>query len=143
MAHALRSGEKAYRKRYMRQDVAKSGLLPDRSCENCGGSLEGKRRHARFCSSTCRVESHQKRRMNEEIREAQERGITEVERQLAEGHERVLIEGKLINREPAWAAIQGLRATWAIPGARATARTIYEAGQWWVLVQVPLGEFPG
>jgi hypothetical protein len=125
------------------RDEATSGLLPTRTCENCGGSLEGKRRHARFCSGACRAEAHQKRQMNEEIRAAQEQGVADVERQLAEGKDPIYIEGRALSREGAWAATAGLRATWEIPNARATARTIFESGQWWVYVQVPLGKFPG
>lgn len=31
---------------------------PDRLCEHCSRSLEGKRADARFCSAACRVNSH-------------------------------------------------------------------------------------
>lgn len=31
---------------------------PDRLCEHCSRSLEGKRTDARFCSAYCRVNSH-------------------------------------------------------------------------------------
>jgi len=35
---------------------------PSRSCAVCGKSLEGRRRHARHCDSTCRAEAHRRRR---------------------------------------------------------------------------------
>jgi hypothetical protein len=31
-----------------------------RICEVCGASLEGKHKHARFCSNKCRVKAHRK-----------------------------------------------------------------------------------
>jgi len=127
----------------MPPDVASTALGSDSRCQFCGKSLEGRRPNVKFCNATCRMGAFQHRRVAAEIREAQEAGIADVERQLAEGNERILVGGKLIYREAAWAAIAGIRATWAIPEARYTARTVFEGGQWWVLVQIPLGEFPG
>jgi len=125
------------------RDVTDTSQIPQRRCEWCGESLEERRPNVKFCNAAHRMEAFKRRRLTAEIREGQEEGVADVERQLADGRERILVAGRLINREPAWAAAAGLRATWAIEGARATARTVFEGGQWWVLVQVPLGRFPG
>lgn len=81
--------------------------------------------------------------MRDEIRAAQEHSVADVERQLADGAESVFVERRPISREAAWAAAAGIRATWAIEGARVTGRVVRESGQWWVLAQIPLGKFPG
>lgn len=117
-------------------------VIPSRVCAHCGEPLEG-RPNKRYCNDACRLAAFNARGERETIRQAQEHAVADVERQLAGGAETVFVEGRAISREAAWAAAAGLRATWAIDGAVATARTLHEQGQWWVLVQVPLGEFPG
>jgi hypothetical protein len=41
-----------------------------RTCDNCGGSLEGMRPQARYCGASCRVMASNKRREKRQIREA-------------------------------------------------------------------------
>ena len=127
----------------MPHDDANLGLLRQRQCEFCGASLAGKRRQARFCDARCRLGAWKRNREASSIRQAQEYEVEDVERQLSDGSDPIFIGGRPYAREEAWAAAAGLRATWAIRGALATAQTCQEHGQWWVLVQVPLGEFPG
>ena len=105
--------------------------------------MSSPRPNRRYCGDSCRLEAFEKRRQHEEILAAQVAGVEAVERQLFEGRETIVVEGREIQRESAWAATAGLRATWDIDGARATGHVTHESGQWWALVQVPLGEFPG
>jgi hypothetical protein len=45
-------------------------MTETRTCETCGGSLEGMRAHARFCRAACRVRGYEKQREGRQIREA-------------------------------------------------------------------------
>ena len=46
--------------------------IPCRECAYCGGSLYGKRWHARFCSPSCRVMGSRKRKKEEAKKKAKE-----------------------------------------------------------------------
>lgn len=89
------------------------------------------------------MEAFEKRRAQEEILAVQVAGVEAVERQLGEGRETIIVEGREIQRESAWAAVAGIRAVWDIDGARHIGKVTHESGQWWAHVMIPLGEFPG
>lgn len=110
---------------------------------DCGTIMRSPRPNRLYCSDACRLEAFEKRRQDDEIRAAQVAGVELVERQLAQGDPTIIVNGREIQRESAWAATQGLRATWDIDGAKQTGKVMYEEGQWWALVMVPLGAFPG
>lgn len=105
--------------------------------------MESPRPNRRYCGDACRMEAFEKRRAQEDILAAQVAGVELIEQQLSEGKETIVVEGREIQRESAWAAVAGIRATWDIDGAKQTGQVTHEGGQWWALVMVPLGEFPG
>lgn len=105
--------------------------------------MRSPRPNRRYCTDACRLEAFEKRRQVEEILAAQVAGVEAVEEQLAAGQDVIVVEGREINRQSAWAATAGIRATWEIDGAKHTGRVEYENGQWWAMVMVPLGPFPG
>ncbi len=78
----------------------------------------------------------------EEIRAEQEYRVADVERQLAEGTDPVLVNGRGISREAAWAAAAAIRKSWELNG-------LYDGqerrsdGSWLANVQVPIGRFEG
>lgn len=76
-----------------------------RSCECCGASLEGKRRHARFCSADCRRQSH---------RERAPQGVVTQVRRLARGRVAVTLHFEPEDAERALRLMPGGRAIVAV-----------------------------
>jgi hypothetical protein len=78
----------------------------------------------------------------EEIRAAQEAGIADVEAQLAAGRPTILVEGREISREAAWAAATSLRKCFELDG-RYDGQERLADGTWLAHVQIPIGRFDG
>lgn len=78
----------------------------------------------------------------EEIRAEQERGLADVERQLAEGRPTVLVAGREISREAAWAAMTSIRKAFEL-GGRYDGQERLSDGTWLAHVQIPIGRFDG
>lgn len=87
----------------------------------------------------------------EEIHAAQERSVEAVEVRIAAGDEKILVGGRWIHREAAWAACRSLRLTWETPDARYDGQERAEDGTWIARLEMPggtvrlyvLGRFPG
>lgn len=89
-----------------------------------------------YCSTACRIAAFERRRVEEAT-------IAQIDSQLGNKQERILVNGKLMYREAAWAYAEGLRLTRSLEGAEGEGQTVHRAGSWWVHVRLPLGRFPG
>jgi hypothetical protein len=78
----------------------------------------------------------------EEIRAAQEEALAAVEAQLDSGAEKILVAGRWVERESAWAATQALRKAFEL-GGRYDGQELAGDGTWLARIQIPLGRFPG
>jgi hypothetical protein len=85
------------------------------------------------------------------IREAQHAAVEAVEQQLASGSPEIIIEGRAVSREAAWAATSAIRWCWA-KGLRYDGQERAADGRWWARGEHPgsqalevgcLGLFPG
>lgn len=78
----------------------------------------------------------------EEIIAAQDEALADVEAQLAEGLEVINIHGRLLDREPAWAAAASLRKCRELDAVYG-GQELLPDGTWNALIHVNLGTFPG
>lgn len=77
----------------------------------------------------------------EEIRELQEKGLADLERQLDEGLEEIQVGERMVAREAAWAVVTGMRKAFELE-ARYDNVEITDDGTWLACIQVPIGRFP-
>lgn len=78
----------------------------------------------------------------EEIMAAQDAMLADVEAQLSEGLEQIHIAGRLLDREPAWAAATSLRKCRELD-ALYDGQELCSDGTWVARLQVNIGRFPG
>lgn len=86
-----------------------------------------------------------------EIRAAQEESVSAVEAQLAKRSPFILVNGRPISPEAAWAATQAIRKAWSQVGGRYDGQQKLPSGEWLARIEfangdlrlVSIGRFPG
>lgn len=78
----------------------------------------------------------------EQIIAAQDEALADVEAQLAEGLEVINIHGRLLDREPAWAAAASLRKCRELDAVY-DGQELCSDGTWVARLHINLGRFPG